>query len=486
MCKRNVLTIMAVVMLALAIGQVQADTVTVPNSSFELFYKPGTDILGVVSDDGWTLGVGPACPIDNGQYIFDDGTTGDVADIPGWLGYDRQGWIDAGGTYGRDETTGNFQGAVTPQGGPQHDGLHCFNANGGGYGNAAGALIVSDASLGNVKAGIYTLSMYVKNAQGDPALPRVFDLLADGVVVTPTSSVDPAPSADWLEYTRTYDFTKLTSYVGQAITIVLGVGREATGAQSHFDSVSLSYEHVLQASEPIPADEATEVLRDVVLSWTPGEFAAAVNGHTVFFDENFDDVNDGIGGITQSANSYDPGRLEFGTTYYWRVDENNAPPDSTVYPGAVWSFTTELLAYPIENVIATASSSKEDEGAENTVNDSGVDANDLHSTDPKAMWISEAGDPGSAWIQYEFDKPYKLNEMLVWNYNGNSILSLYGLKEVTIEYSTDGTNWSQLENVPEFAQAIGGEGYAANTTVAFNGAAAVSYTHLTLPTSDLV
>ncbi|MHC4437877.1 MAG: carbohydrate binding domain-containing protein, partial [Planctomycetota bacterium] len=32
----------------------------------------------------------------------------------------------------------------------------------------------------------------------------------------------------------------------------------------------------------------------------------------------------------------------------------------------------------------------------------------------------------------------------------------------------DGTNWSQLE-VPEFAQAIGDEDYAANTTVAFNG-----------------
>jgi hypothetical protein len=63
---------------------------------------------------------------------------------------------------------------------------------------------------------------------------------------------------------------------------------------------------------------------------------------------------------------------------------------------------------------------------------------DLHSADLKAMWISEGGDPGSAWIQYEFDRPQKLHEMLVWNYNGNAILTLYGLQDVTIEYSTLG------------------------------------------------
>jgi hypothetical protein len=178
MCKRNILTIVAVAILALAIGQVQAVTVTVPNSGFELIYKPGqTTITGEVS--GWTMGVGPDCPIDNGTYNFSDGTTGDVADIPGWLGYDRQGWIDLGGTYGRDETTGHLQGCITPQGAPQHGGILCFNANGGGYGNRAGGLIVSAASLANVQASaIYVLSMYVKNGQNSAAVPRVPTTLA--------------------------------------------------------------------------------------------------------------------------------------------------------------------------------------------------------------------------------------------------------------------------------------------------------------------
>ena len=36
----------------------------------------------------------------------------------------------------------------------------------------------------------------------------------------------------------------------------------------------------------------------------------------------------------QDANTYDPaGLLDFGQTYYWRVDEVNAPPDSTLYQG---------------------------------------------------------------------------------------------------------------------------------------------------------
>ncbi|MHC4489800.1 MAG: hypothetical protein ACYSW7_11615, partial [Planctomycetota bacterium] len=60
------------------------------------------------------------------------------------------------------------------------------------------------------------------------------------------------------------------------------------------------------AGMPNPEDGATDVPRDVLLSWTPGMFVPAVNGHTVYFSENFNDVNDGIGGITQSASSYAP------------------------------------------------------------------------------------------------------------------------------------------------------------------------------------
>ncbi|MHC4681505.1 MAG: discoidin domain-containing protein [Planctomycetota bacterium] len=236
------------------------------------------------------------------------------------------------------------------------------------------------------------------------------------------------------------------------------------------------------ASNPSPADGATDVPRDVVLSWMLGDFAPAVNGHRVHLSENFSDVNDGIGGITHSAGSYaPPQRLDFETTYYWRVDEVNAPPDSTVYEGPVWSFTTEPVGYPIDgaNISATASSAGEaDFGPEKTIDGSGLDENGLHSTGATDMWLS-SNEPLGAWIQYEFDNAYRLHEMWVWN--SNQIfegLFGFGLKDVAVEYSTDGTEWTALADAREFAQAPGTGDYAHNTTVDFGGVPA-QYVRLT-------
>jgi hypothetical protein len=234
------------------------------------------------------------------------------------------------------------------------------------------------------------------------------------------------------------------------------------------------------AFDPSPADEATDVPRDVTFSWTPGEYAAPVNGHKFYLSDNFNDVNDGIGGITQSATSYTgPERLDFGTTYYWRVDEVNDSPDYTVYEGKVWSFATELFAYPIENVAATASSAgKAEMGPENTINGSGLDDSDLHSNKERDVWLSGI-EPLGAWIQYEFDNVYILHEMWVWNSNQTVESSLgFGLKDVTIDYSTNGTDYTTLGTTHEFARAPGTAGYAHNTTVDFAGTRA-KYVRLT-------
>jgi len=234
------------------------------------------------------------------------------------------------------------------------------------------------------------------------------------------------------------------------------------------------------AFDPIPADEATDVPRDVTFSWMPGEYAPLVNGHKFYLSDNFNDVNDGIGGITQSATSYAPAqRLDFGTTYYWRVDEVNGPPDYTVYEGKVWSFTTELFGYPIENINVTASSaSKAEMGPENTINGSGLDDNDLHSNKERDMWLSSI-EPLGAWIEFQFDKVYKLYQMWVWNSNQTleSLLG-FGIKDVTIDYSTNGTDYATLGTTHEFARAPGTAGYAYNTTIDFAGVGA-KYVRLT-------
>jgi len=230
------------------------------------------------------------------------------------------------------------------------------------------------------------------------------------------------------------------------------------------------------ASAPFPDDGATDVPRDdVMLSWEPGEFAAPTNGHKVYFGESFDDVNDATGSVAQTAASYAlPERLDFGTTYYWRVDEVNAPPTSYVeFKGEVWSFTTEPIGYPVENVTAIASSSNSaDEDPNNTINGSGLDADDLHSVGVTDMWLS-SDEPNGAWIQHEFDKVYKLHQMWVWNYNTLLEPAVgFGVKDAAIKYSVDGNDYTTLGTTHEFARGSGAAGYAHNTTVDFGGAAA--------------
>ena len=228
------------------------------------------------------------------------------------------------------------------------------------------------------------------------------------------------------------------------------------------------------ARNPNPADGATDVTRDdTVLSWTPG---ASADKHDVYFGTSFDDVNDADTASSvymgsQDATTYATAQLDLGQTYYWRVDEVDA--DLTIYKGDIVQFTVEPVAYPIENVTATASgNNSEAEGPENTINSAGLDANDLHSIEPAGMWLS-SDDPNGAWIQYEFDTVYKLHQMQVWNHNTlvEAVLG-FGVKDATIEYSVDGNDYTTLGTTHEFARAPGAAGYAANTIVDLSGVAA--------------
>jgi len=235
------------------------------------------------------------------------------------------------------------------------------------------------------------------------------------------------------------------------------------------------------AFAPSPEDEQVDVLRDAALGWTPGIYAQT---HDVYFGTVFEDVNNAEGnnplGVlvsqNQVANTYAPtSRLDFGQTYFWRIDDINAV-DSTIHTGDIWRFTTETFGYPIlaENITATASSFQDaDTQPGKTIDGSGL-VNDLHSIDSTTMWLSDAGDPGPAWIQYDFDKLYKLHEMLVWNYNGPFLLTGFSIRDVTIEYSTDGATWTVPPDANEFAQAPGADGYQYNTTVDFNSVVAKS------------
>ena len=230
---------------------------------------------------------------------------------------------------------------------------------------------------------------------------------------------------------------------------------------------------------PSPEDGATDVARDptsnpIVLKWTGSVMATK---RDVYFGTDFDSISNADRGNPlavleaegQIALTYNPGTLNYGQTYYWRIDEvNEAEPDSP-WKGEVWSFTVEPYSYLIETLMATASSFlNEDYDPERTIDGSGLNDQGEHSADMSDMWISDVETEG-AWIQYVFEDTYKLDQMLVWNFNTafEDVLG-WGPKDVTIEQTDDGTNWSVLGEVT-FNQGISSDNYAANTVVDLGG-----------------
>jgi len=99
------------------------------------------------------------------------------------------------------------------------------------------------------------------------------------------------------------------------------------------------------ASHPSPADKAENVVPDTNLSWMPGNFAAS---HDIYLGTSFADVNEATSVSPEyranqpaDANTFDTGLLDFGKTYYWRIDEVNDANSESPWKGKVWSFTTK-------------------------------------------------------------------------------------------------------------------------------------------------
>ncbi|MHC4500514.1 MAG: LamG domain-containing protein, partial [Planctomycetota bacterium] len=94
------------------------------------------------------------------------------------------------------------------------------------------------------------------------------------------------------------------------------------------------------ASNPSPLNGATNVCPEgLKLRWKPGEDAADVNGHDIYFGTSPNDVNESADPcvVGHDSNSWEP-PIELGKTYYWRIDEVN---DGNVWPGRTWQFTVE-------------------------------------------------------------------------------------------------------------------------------------------------
>ncbi len=100
----------------------------------------------------------------------------------------------------------------------------------------------------------------------------------------------------------------------------------------------------IKASSPSPRNGVTGVKHTPILKWGPGDYAAS---HEVYFGTDEDAVKNATtaspeykGTKALGDESYDPGKLAWATTYYWRIDEVNSINPDSPWTGSIWSFTT--------------------------------------------------------------------------------------------------------------------------------------------------
>jgi len=204
-----------------------------------------------------------------------------------------------------------------------------------------------------------------------------------------------------------------------------------------------------------PANGAVDVTQTPVLTWTPG-FGAS---HEIYFGTDAASLElKGSGNL--GSESYEPGQLEWNTTYYWRVNEaNNANADSP-WTGPLWSFTT----------------------ANFLVVDDFESYNDLDPADPESnrifnAWIDGYDDPTNGSL-VGYDAPPFAEQTIV--HGGNQSMPLYydnsvGYSEATLTL-TYPRDWTENGVTTLTIWFRGNSDNAAETLyVALNGSAVVSH-----------
>ena len=219
----------------------------------------------------------------------------------------------------------------------------------------------------------------------------------------------------------------------------------------------------------VPEDGVDEQpVEGLGLSWIAGQGSV---DQVVYFGTDADTVANATPDSpeymgTQTETSYALPTLDYGTTYYYRIESIS---DAT-YSSGVLSFETVKYAYPLDAdyITVSASSTVGALDPNDTVNGAGMDVNDMHTTGFNAMWLSDPNVQGPVMNQDDFDADVKLNEILIWNHT-SEVEEYFGLgiQNATIEYTTDGLSWQSLTGVT-LAQAPGDDEYAANNSIPVN------------------
>ncbi|OHB66407.1 MAG: hypothetical protein A2Y77_04495 [Planctomycetes bacterium RBG_13_62_9] len=127
-----------------------------------------------------------------------------------------------------------------------------------------------------------------------------------------------------------------------------GIASQQVIKAEYVDTFALA---ALTAFSPNPANGPADAPQDGALSWSAGEKAAR---HDVYFgdDKTAIAVADSSSPLfkgQQAGTTFDAGDLEWGKTYFWRIDEVNPAEADSPWKGAVWSFTTANFI-PVDNM----------------------------------------------------------------------------------------------------------------------------------------
>jgi len=217
-------------------------------------------------------------------------------------------------------------------------------------------------------------------------------------------------------------------------------------------------------ANPNPANGAVDITQTPILTWSPGVYSAS---HQIYFGTDKEAVRNADTGSPEykgagnlGSESSEPGKLEWNTTYYWRIDElNNANADSP-WTGPVWSFTTAnfLIVDDFESY------------------------NDLDPADPESnrifnAWIDGYDDPTNGSL-VGYDAPPFAEQTIV--HSGNQSMPLFydnsvGYSEATLTL-TYPRDWTENGVTTLTIWFRGISANAAETLyVALNGSAVVNH-----------
>jgi hypothetical protein len=192
--------------------------------------------------------------------------------------------------------------------------------------------------------------------------------------VPPKTAYDPVPAdgAEFVDLDTTLSWTpglggKLhTVYIGTDFDDVIdaeeGISQgPATYTPDHLESGKVYYWRVDEydgdatykgdiwsfttpgaVGNPVPANGAADAKMTATVGWTAADNAAS---HEIYFGQGKDAVRNADksspeykGSRALGAESYDPGKLSWYSTYYWRIDEVDSLGNTS--KGPLWSFTT--------------------------------------------------------------------------------------------------------------------------------------------------